>query len=234
MKPAWDKLIADFKDSDSAGVYDVDCTAAGSDLCSANGVRGYPTIKWGDPSALEDYEGGRSYEDLKKFADENLKPTCSPSNLDLCDDDKKAEIEKLQAMSADDLDKAITEKEDEIKAAEKRVRKEKPKKPKKVWKLVNSIWGPRRKYCDARDFYDPPEVKAKGFEVDWEAARAAQGFDKKLLKASKAIEDEGERARATPEAFKQVRLARGGLLTRGVPARVPLRMRVHSPDCSMC
>merc|ERR1712100_401776 len=79
---------------------------------------GFPTIKWGDPSALEDYQGGRDFDALKKHADENLKPMCSPSNIDLCDDDKKAEIEKFQAMSADELDAAIKEKEGENEKAE--------------------------------------------------------------------------------------------------------------------
>jgi len=113
MKPAWDKLM---EENDS--VFDADCTADGKELCTAQGVSGYPTIKWGDPSALEDYQGGRTFDDLKKFADENLKPSCSPANLDLCDDDKKAEIEKVQAMSDDDLDAAITEKETLLKDAE--------------------------------------------------------------------------------------------------------------------
>jgi hypothetical protein len=118
MKPAWDKLMGEFADSATALVADVDCTAAGKPLCDANGVRGFPTIKHGDPSALEDYEGGRSYDDLKKFADENLKPRCSPTNIDLCDADKKAEIEKFQAMPDDDLAAAIADKEKEIKDAE--------------------------------------------------------------------------------------------------------------------
>jgi hypothetical protein len=119
MKPDWDRLMGDFKGHATAVVADVDCTAEGKPLCDSNGVQGFPTIKHGDPSALEDYEGGRSYDDLKKFADENLKPNCSPSNIDLCDDDKKAEIEKLQAMDGAELKKLIKEKEDGIAAAEK-------------------------------------------------------------------------------------------------------------------
>ena len=118
MKPAWDKLMDAFADSKTALVGDVDCTAAGKPLCDSNGVQGFPTIKWGDPSALEDYQGGRDFDGLKKFADENLKPMCSPSNIDLCDDDKKAEIKKFQDMSDDDLDAAIKEKEAESKKAE--------------------------------------------------------------------------------------------------------------------
>ena len=119
MKPDWDKLMGEFDGHATAMVGDVDCTAAGKPLCDNNGVQGFPTIKHGDPNALEDYQGGRSYDDLKKFADENLKASCSPSNIDLCDDDKKAEIEKLNAMSDDDLTSAIEGKEAEQKDAEK-------------------------------------------------------------------------------------------------------------------
>jgi len=110
MKPAWDKLMAEFKDSKTALVADVDCTGGGKDLCSDVGVRGYPTIKQGDPNNLEDYKGGRDFDSLKKFAEENLGPTCGPANLDLCDDAKKAEIEKFSKMSASDLEATIKEK----------------------------------------------------------------------------------------------------------------------------
>lgn len=118
MKPAWDKLMAEFEGNKDALVADVDCTTdGGKAVCSDHGVQGYPTIKWGDPSNLEDYEGGRTFDDLLKFAEENLKPVCSPANLALCDDDKKALIEGFMAMSTEDLDAAIAEKEDGIKEA---------------------------------------------------------------------------------------------------------------------
>ncbi|KAG7344293.1 hypothetical protein IV203_019404 [Nitzschia inconspicua] len=107
-----------FADSKTALVADVDCTTEGKPLCDANGVRGYPTIKWGDPSSLEDYQGGRDFDSLKKFADENLKPICSPSNIDLCDDEKKSEIEKFLALAEDELEKLISEKEKLMEEAE--------------------------------------------------------------------------------------------------------------------
>jgi hypothetical protein len=113
MKPDWDKLAEEYKDSASAGVFDVDCTTAGKKLCEQHGVRGYPTIKWGDPSNLEDYKGGRSLKDLQKFAAENLKPVCSPANLDLCDADKKKQIEDFMAMGAEALEAKIGEKKAE-------------------------------------------------------------------------------------------------------------------------
>jgi len=91
----------------------VDCTAGGKSLCETHGVRGYPSIKYGSPDNLEDYKGGRSLEALQTFANENLKPMCSPANLDLCEGDKKAQIEGFMALSDDVLDAKITEKKTE-------------------------------------------------------------------------------------------------------------------------
>lgn len=118
MKPDWEKLMDAFADSETALVGDVDCTAEGKPLCDANGVKGYPSIKWGDPSALEDYKGARDYDSLEKFATESLKPICSPANIDICDDEKKATIEKFLAMAGDDLDKLIADSDKKIEEAE--------------------------------------------------------------------------------------------------------------------
>ena len=110
----------EFAKSETALVADVDCTTdGGKPLCEANGVRGYPTLKFGDPSDLQDYQGGRDLESLTKFANENLKPMCSPSNIDLCDDEKKAEIKKFSDMVDAHLDNLIAEKEAELETTEK-------------------------------------------------------------------------------------------------------------------
>jgi len=76
-------------------------------------VRGYPTIKYGDPNNLEDYKGGRSLKALQDFAKENLKAVCSPANLDLCDDEKKAQIQGFLDMGDAELDAMIKEKKEE-------------------------------------------------------------------------------------------------------------------------
>jgi len=89
-------------------IADVDCTAEGQSLCEKNNVGGYPTIKWGDPGDLKDYEGGRSFDDLKAFAEENLGPTCGPENLDLCPDKKKKKIEEYMKMSLERLEGKMT------------------------------------------------------------------------------------------------------------------------------
>ena len=117
-------IFIDFAGSSSQLIADVDCTAEGKPLCDAAGVRGYPTIKWGDPADLQDYQGGRTYDDLKKFADENLKPMCSPKNIDLCDDAKKADIQKFQGMSDADLAAAIVVEEKKLEDAEEEFKTE--------------------------------------------------------------------------------------------------------------
>jgi len=111
MKPAWDQLGDEFAGSKTVVIGDVDCTVH-QDLCGKYGVRGYPTIKYFTSSTAADgdaYEGGRDYASLKKFADESLGPSCSNDNLDLCDDDQKAILDKYNAMSADER-KAIVDK----------------------------------------------------------------------------------------------------------------------------
>ena len=108
--------MAEYKDSKTALVADVDCTTAGKSLCEKHGVRGYPTIKYGDPSNMEDYKGGRTLSALQEFAKENLKPVCSPANLDLCDADKKKQIEDFLAMDDSALDAKIKEEGRTVKA----------------------------------------------------------------------------------------------------------------------
>mmetsp|Transcript_37125 Transcript_37125/g.41494 ORF Transcript_37125/g.41494 Transcript_37125/m.41494 type:complete len:220 (+) Transcript_37125:81-740(+) len=107
MKPDWDKLMDEYKGSKTQLIADVDCTTEGKPICDSNGVKGFPSIKHGDPNDLQDYNGARTYEGLKKFIDEELKPTCSPSNIELCDDEKKKEIADLMALDDAALDEKI-------------------------------------------------------------------------------------------------------------------------------
>lgn len=118
MKPAWDQLMAEYKDHATTLIADVDCTAGGKSLCDESGVRGFPTIKYGDPSDLQDYKGGRSISDLQKFAKENLGPTCGPAALDLCDEEKKKTIEEFTKLGAEGREAKIKEQEEEMEKSE--------------------------------------------------------------------------------------------------------------------
>ena len=117
MKPAWDTLMSEFEDSSTVLVADVDCIGAGKDLCSKVGVKGFPTIKYGDPANLEDYKGGRDIDALKKFTSE-LKPSCNVVTLENCSDEQKTVIETLNSQTTEDLKVSVEKEADERKAAE--------------------------------------------------------------------------------------------------------------------
>jgi len=69
---------------------------------------------YGDPNNLEGYGGSRSYDQLKKFADE-LKPICSlGARLATCSEKQRAQIDKFTGMGKDALEAYIAKSEEEI------------------------------------------------------------------------------------------------------------------------
>jgi len=86
----------------NAHIADVDCTEdAGKKLCETYGVSGYPTLKYfkkgGDPKGSS-YDGGRTYNDLKKFVTKSSKKPCDPATLENCDKKDKKYIEEIKDM----------------------------------------------------------------------------------------------------------------------------------------
>jgi len=102
MKPDWDSLGAEYKDSKTVLIADVDCTAGGKPLCDKFGVRGYPTIKYFNPpdEEGEDYKGGRDLAALKKFVESDLGPGCSADTKENCSAEQLKELETYIAMDA--------------------------------------------------------------------------------------------------------------------------------------
>ena len=83
MKPSWDQLAEEFEGS-SVLVADVDCTVEKT-LCERFEVRGYPTVKYftaGTSKTGAAYEGGRSFDALKKFVEDELELKCSIENME--------------------------------------------------------------------------------------------------------------------------------------------------------
>merc|ERR1711879_168437 len=56
-----------------------------------------------------------SFKDLQTFAKANLGPRCSPANLDLCDEEKKTQIDGYMKMDTAKLEELIAEKDAAIK-----------------------------------------------------------------------------------------------------------------------
>ena len=108
MKPAWDAVMEEYASSENILVADVDCIEAGKPLCDKVGVKGFPTIKYGDPDDLQDYKGGREKDDLSKFAS-SLKPSCKVGTLENCSEEDKKVIEDLKESSYEKLKEMVIE-----------------------------------------------------------------------------------------------------------------------------
>jgi len=144
--------MGEFENHENVLVGDVDCTAEGKALCDANGVRGYPTIKHGNPSNLEDYEGGREYADILEFA-KGLKPLCSPAKRDLCDAGDLAEIEKYEAIPLAELEKDVKKSQKAIESAESKYKRQ-----------VDSLQKKYERYTKTKD-KKIAKIKASGLGV---------------------------------------------------------------------
>merc|ERR1719439_360050 len=94
--------------------------ADGKSLCEKYGVRGYPTIKYFNPpdEEGEDYKGGRSLADLKKFAESELGPGCSVDAMENCSDEQKKELQTYIDMAPEERAAMLESLKTELKTAE--------------------------------------------------------------------------------------------------------------------
>jgi thioredoxin-like negative regulator of GroEL len=120
MKPDWDKLATEYADSSVVVIGDVDCTVH-QDLCGEHGVKGYPTIKVFMGGEPDDYKGGRSLKDLKKYTEDNLmEAACDSNHKDSCSPEQLKELEAAMAMPEEERTTKLAEIKAEIKATEKK------------------------------------------------------------------------------------------------------------------
>lgn len=110
--------MADYSSSSTVLIADVDCIGSGKDLCTKHGVQGFPTLKFGDPSNLEDYKGGRDAAILKSFASE-LKPSCNVVSLENCDSSTIELIVELKEKKKNELEELVVNEEKERQKVEK-------------------------------------------------------------------------------------------------------------------
>jgi len=105
MKPAWDQLAEAWQDSTSVLIADVDCTAeGGKEVCSEQGVQGYPTIKYYTAEtgrAGKDYAGGRDFNALNDFVEKELAEECDEKTQKSCSEKEVGYIEKMRAKGSE-------------------------------------------------------------------------------------------------------------------------------------
>jgi len=120
MAPDWKKLGKKYKDHERVLIGDVDATVH-SELAQEYGVRGYPTLKVFLAGEVEEYQGGRSLKDLKKYVVDNLmEAPCTSKDKDACSAEQLAELEKAEALSPEERKKQLEEINAKIKATQKK------------------------------------------------------------------------------------------------------------------
>jgi len=122
MARDWEMLAEEWTNDENGLVAEIDCTShLGKPLCEQHGVDAYPTIKYGDPTDLKDYEFKKlSFIELSAFAKDKMTAVCSPSKLYKCDDERKAFLEKYMAMDDVELEDFIEAEEDKVVEIEKK------------------------------------------------------------------------------------------------------------------
>jgi ElaB/YqjD/DUF883 family membrane-anchored ribosome-binding protein len=120
MAPDWEKLAKDWEKHVIGMVAEIDCTDPESEgICQEMNVEGFPTLLYGDPSAPEEYQGGRDYETLSAFAKTFLdRLVCGVSKTDNCSDEEKSKIAKVTAMTKEKLLDAADSVQKQIKVAQ--------------------------------------------------------------------------------------------------------------------
>ena len=120
--PIWDQLAERWDGDEVVFIGKVDCTGEAHILCDEHRIRGFPTLRWGDPShpttmtEYTHYDNG--IDALDQYCKDHLKLICSINHLELCDEDQRAEIEKVMDLTDAELDELIKKGEAEIREAE--------------------------------------------------------------------------------------------------------------------
>jgi len=109
MKPDWDQLAKHHASNPHVEIYDVDCGKE-EQLCSENGVTGYPTIKYYVNGEEQPYQNGRSFEALDGFVTNVLSPKCTITSLD----GKGTSMENCSDKEAKYFDKWIYQKKSSV------------------------------------------------------------------------------------------------------------------------
>ena len=63
--------------------------------------------------------------------------------------------------------------------------------PEEPWEIDGSVWTPRKKWADSKDYYDTPTCLAKVLDADWAMARYGGGLERLVMRSDSSGEKLG-------------------------------------------
>jgi hypothetical protein len=119
MEPDWERLQKDYADTPNVVVGACDCTTNCKAKCGEHGIQGFPTLKLKLDGRLEDFNGGRDYNSMKREIEKKLnpRPACSLESKSVCKLDDLAILEESEKMSKAERAAKIKQVEADIKSA---------------------------------------------------------------------------------------------------------------------
>lgn len=198
-----------FEGDSTAVIGEVNCEGTGARMCKRLDIPHYPYLAWGDPLgfglALEKCGDsmGKDVASLEAFAKEKLKPICSPSNLDNCDDETKTQLEKFMSMKDTDLTSAFQRAEKEVKSATKDIDDK-----------IEKIKASHAKLAAQKEKASANPAKAKAAEANFEKSSKILGERrKKMIKEADEKKDQAKKS-------TNIMLIKAAKAARAIPPKI--------------
>lgn len=132
-----DRLKKDYADTPNVVIGHCDCTSNCKGKCGEYEVQGFPSIKLKVDGRIEEYNGGRDYNSMKREIEKkmNPRPACSLDSKDACKPEDLKVLEESEKMTKAERAAKIKEIQQEVKDS----RQQAKELEKKAAKLAESL-----------------------------------------------------------------------------------------------
>jgi len=124
MEPDWDRLKKEYADTPNVVIGACDCTTNCKGKCGEHQVQGFPTLKLQIDGRIEEFNGGRDFNSMKREIEKKLnpRPACSLDSKDACKPEDLKILEESEKMTKAERAAKIKEVDQEIKDARKQAK----------------------------------------------------------------------------------------------------------------